>query len=166
MGSKWILNGSKWNPMGWSPLVTHTKNDGKSACFMGKSTLAMAIFNSKPLGYQTISKWSWWSWLCCSRLRRWPWRLPLSAHRLFSNDVIFEGGQLIGVRVVKVQSKGNQTGFVLTILDALWQPSVETLYSHQVPIVQVESNIIPLTVKKSKMLSHHIQNSGNSVPKL
>jgi hypothetical protein len=32
----------------------HTKNDAKSPFFMGKSTISMAIFNSKLLNYQRI----------------------------------------------------------------------------------------------------------------
>jgi hypothetical protein len=34
------------------PSGKHTKKDGKSACSMGKSTISMAIFNSKLLNYQ------------------------------------------------------------------------------------------------------------------
>ena len=32
----------------------HTKNDGKSPCLMGKSTISMARFNSKLLVYQRV----------------------------------------------------------------------------------------------------------------
>ena len=32
----------------------HTKNYGKSPFLMGKSTISMAIFNSKPLNYQRV----------------------------------------------------------------------------------------------------------------
>ena len=32
----------------------HTKNDGQSPCLMGKSTISMAIFNSKLLVYQRV----------------------------------------------------------------------------------------------------------------
>jgi len=37
------------------PCGKHTKNDGKSPCFMGKSTISMAIFNSKLLVYQRVT---------------------------------------------------------------------------------------------------------------
>ena len=42
---------STWG-MPMMPSGKHTKNDGKSACSMGKSTISMAIFNSKLLNYQ------------------------------------------------------------------------------------------------------------------
>ena len=34
----------------------HAKNDGKSPCFMGKSTISMAVFNSELLNYQRVDK--------------------------------------------------------------------------------------------------------------
>jgi hypothetical protein len=37
-----------------NPLGKHTKNYGKSACWMGKSTISMAIFNSKLFVYQRV----------------------------------------------------------------------------------------------------------------
>ena len=41
------------------PSGKHTKNDGKSTCLMGKSTIFMAIFNSKLVVYpEGISDWS------------------------------------------------------------------------------------------------------------
>jgi len=36
------------------PSGKHTKNYGKSPCLMGKSTISMAIFNSKLLVYQRV----------------------------------------------------------------------------------------------------------------
>ena len=38
----------------WLPSGKHTKNYGKSPCFMGKSTISMAIFNSKLLVYRRV----------------------------------------------------------------------------------------------------------------
>ena len=37
-----------WLPLdGWMVPSSHTENDGKSQFLMGKSTISMAIFNSK-----------------------------------------------------------------------------------------------------------------------
>jgi hypothetical protein len=43
--------------MGQKPLPSgkHTKNYGKSPCLMDKSTISMAIFNSKMLNYQRVN---------------------------------------------------------------------------------------------------------------
>ena len=38
----------------WIPSGKHTKNCGKSPCFMCNSTISMAIFNSKLLVYQRV----------------------------------------------------------------------------------------------------------------
>ena len=37
------------------PSGKHTKNYGKSPCFMGKITISMAIFNSELLNYQRVN---------------------------------------------------------------------------------------------------------------
>jgi hypothetical protein len=42
---------------GWLPSGKHTKNCGKSPFLMGKSTISMAIFNSKLLVYQRVLGW-------------------------------------------------------------------------------------------------------------
>jgi hypothetical protein len=39
------------------PSGKHTKNYGKSPFLMGKSTISMAMFNSKLLVYQRVSDW-------------------------------------------------------------------------------------------------------------
>jgi hypothetical protein len=41
-----------WQTVSTWGMVNIQKNDGKSACSMGKSTISMAIFNSKLLNYQ------------------------------------------------------------------------------------------------------------------
>jgi hypothetical protein len=55
----------QWFPMYYSmhyvpsgPSGKHTKNDGKSPCFMGKSPISMAIFNSKVLVFQLEMTWT------------------------------------------------------------------------------------------------------------
>ena len=45
-------NKSPWAP--WYPLVNSHITMEKSPCFMGKSTISMAIFNSKLLVYQRV----------------------------------------------------------------------------------------------------------------
>ena len=70
--SLWRMTGSLW-PGGLPGLLggrpcggtgKHTKNDGKSPCFMGKSTISMTIFNGFLYVYQRVmwDMWEWFKW--------------------------------------------------------------------------------------------------------
>ena len=58
----------------------HTKNDGKSPFFMGKSTITMAIFNSKLLVYQRVNSKSPIKMSVGPALHTRPKRLKRSKH--------------------------------------------------------------------------------------
>ena len=45
-----------------APSGKHTKNYGKSPCFMGKSTISMAIFNSFLYVYQRVIPLLYFNW--------------------------------------------------------------------------------------------------------
>ena len=81
------LTVSAWRPS-WTKTVTgqqkqvipsgkHTKNHGKSPSLMGKSTISMAIFNSKLLNYQRVQPTNSWIWNVldsfCKRVQLEPW---------------------------------------------------------------------------------------------
>jgi hypothetical protein len=50
-------DGFPWDDLGITRPGKHTKNYGKSSFLMGKSTISMAIFNSKLLVYQRVFLW-------------------------------------------------------------------------------------------------------------
>ena len=59
MGYNWrsFFGQSNFEPLvlvKYLPSGKHTKNYGKSPCLMSKSTISMAIFNSKLLNYQRV----------------------------------------------------------------------------------------------------------------
>ena len=45
---------SSWGGFAFTRPGKHTKNDGKSPCLMGKSTISMAMFNSELFNYQRV----------------------------------------------------------------------------------------------------------------
>ena len=62
---------------GYYPLVNIQKNYGKSPCLMGKSTISMAIFNSKLLVYQRVNTFkTLLGWGCSSPVSKKWWEIP------------------------------------------------------------------------------------------
>ena len=71
---------------------------------MGKSTISMAMFNSKPLVYQRVNHRSTWAMASVAMLNHWDWN------------------SLLNIQISRLNLTEAMLGFIVLLVEHVWNP--------------------------------------------